>query len=108
MATTARLPGIYFQADPVEPPEVLPRMDIAAFVGFAPAGPLHVPVPIEDTVRFRQIFHPANDSESPALYPLAWDAARGSFEYAHLGPAVEAFFRNGGRRCWVVRVASVA
>lgn len=26
-------------------------------------------------------------------------------QYAHLGQAVEAFFRNGGRRCWVVRVA---
>ena len=30
---------------------------------------------------------------------------RGEQIYAYLGPAVRAFFRNGGRRCWVIRVA---
>ena len=34
--------------------------------------------------------------------------APASRSYAYLGPAVRAFFRNGGRRCWVVRVADSA
>ncbi|WP_437621896.1 hypothetical protein [Sorangium sp. So ce1151] len=79
---------------PVDP---LPRMDIAVLAGFAAEGPLHVPVAVESAAEFAAIFG------EDAL--LAWDAARGEPVYAHLGPAVRAFFRNGGRRCWVVRVA---
>ena len=37
--------------------------------------------------------------------PLAWDTKRGKQAYAYLAPAVRAFFRNGGVRCWVIRVA---
>ena len=96
--TVRRLPGIRFETQAPQSPEVLPRMDIAGFVGFAAAGPLHVPVPVEDAAQFAQIFG--------ADAPLAWDAARGEQAYAFLGPAVRAFFRNGGRRCWVVRVAN--
>lgn len=92
-----RLPGVYFET--VVPPVVdqLPRMDIAAFVGFAESGPLNVPVPLEDPVRFSEIF--GQDQE------LAWDTERGEIAYAQLPPGVRAFFRNGGTRCWVVRVA---
>ncbi len=100
MTVTGRLPGTYFQVDPTPPAETLPRMDIAAFVGFAASGPLHIPVPIEDVARFRDIFG--------ADLPLAWDATTGKMQRAYLGPTVEAFFRNGGRRCWVVRVAGEA
>jgi len=85
------------EALPPELPDTLPRMDVASFVGFASAGPLHVPVVVEDGERFREIFGPAA--------PLARDAGTGRTQYAHLGPAVEDFFGNGGRRCWVVRVA---
>src|SRR5262245_64334444 len=35
---------------------------------------------------------------------LAWDAERGEVVYGYLAAAVRAFFRNGGRRCWIVRV----
>ena len=98
--TERRLPGIYFQAEGRLPGEVLPRMDVAAFVGFATCGPLHTPVPVEDVERFRDVF--GDD------LPLAWDREAGGQTYAHLGSAVEAFFRNGGRRCWVVRVAEQA
>lgn len=92
-----RLPGVYFET--VVPPVVdqLPRMDIAAFVGFAESGPLNVPVAVEDPVRFTEIF-----GQDQAL---AWDTERGEIAYAQLPPAVRAFFRNGGTRCWVVRVA---
>jgi len=92
-----RLPGVAFEVQPPAPEAILPRMDVAAFVGFAASGPLHTPVPVEDPARFREIFGP--DPE------LAWDEERGVMERAHLGAAVEAFFRNGGRRCWIVRVA---
>src|SRR4030095_14968070 len=40
--------------------------------------------------------------------PIAWDLERGEQLYAYLGPAVRAFFRNKGRRCWVIRVARQA
>ena len=39
---------------------------------------------------------------------LGLDEERGEQVLAHLAPAVRAFFRNGGRRAWIVRVASPA
>lgn len=95
--TTRRLPGFRFEAQTPPLDEALPRMDVAVFVGFAASGPLHLPVAVEDAAQFAALFG--------ADAPLAWDARRGETVYAHLGPAVRAFFRNGGRRCWVVRVA---
>src|SRR6266516_1069339 len=95
-----RLPGFSFEYQPPPPTDVLPRMDVAAFVGFAESGPLHVPVAVEDATQFTNIF--GND------VPLAWDQQRSEQVYAYLAPAVRAFFRNGGRRCWVVRVAGNA
>src|SRR5688572_21597817 len=92
-----RLPGFRFTVQPPPLPEVLPRMDVAIFIGFAAAGPLNLPIAVEDATQFAAIF--GDDA------PLAWDAARGEQAYAHLAPTVRAFFRNGGRRCWVVRVA---
>ncbi len=92
-----RLAGIRFEAVPAAAAEVLPRMDIAAFVGFAASGPLNVPVAVEDADQFAAIF------QRNAI--LAWDVERGEWATAALGPAVRSFFRNGGRRCWIVRVA---
>ncbi len=100
MATLAaertRLPGVYFRTEPPLPDASLPRMDIAAFVGFAATGPIDVPVEIEDVASFRDIFGPD--------LPLARDE-KGNASQAYLAPAVEAFFNHGGKRCWVVRVA---
>lgn len=96
---TRRLAGIRFVNQPPALPEQLPRMDIAAFVGFAAAGPLHRPVAVEDAAQFAAIF--GDD------LPLAWDSQKGAQTFACLAPAVRAFFRNGGRRCWVIRVAGV-
>lgn len=100
MAIARRLPGFSFESQPPPLNEVLPRMDIAVFVGFAASGPLQRPVVVEDVAHFRAIF--GED------VPLAWDAERGEQVYAYLAPAVRAFFRNGGRRCWVVRIAGAA
>lgn len=97
MEPLPRLPGLYFEAPPQPVASVLPRMDIAAFVGCAASGPLDLPVAVEDAGRFRDVFGPA-----PAL---AWDGERGRVRRAHLALAVESFFANGGWRCWVVRVA---
>ncbi|HXF63268.1 MAG TPA: hypothetical protein VNK95_16695 [Caldilineaceae bacterium] len=90
------LPGIVFRNAP-PPTAALPRMDVAALVGFAESGPLHTPVAIEEPARFREIFG------DPPL--LAWDVERNRPQRACLGQAVQDFFAQGGRRCWVVRVA---
>ena len=95
---TRRLPGFKFEARSPRLDEALPRMDIAAFVGFAASGPLHIPVAIDDAEQFAEVF--GKDA------PLAWDAERCRQVSAQLGPAVRGFFRNGGRRCWVIRVAA--
>ena len=44
--------GFRFEAQPPILPEALPRMDIAVFVGFASAGPLDLPVVVEDVTHF--------------------------------------------------------
>src|SRR5438105_6572014 len=97
---TRPLPGIRVNVAPPPAPEALPRMDVAVFVGFASRGPLHVPVVTESTAQYAAVF--GSDA------PLVWDAERGEQVYAYLGPAVRAFFANGGRRCWVIRVARSA
>jgi hypothetical protein len=92
-----RLPGVRFETPAPPLDEILPRMDIPAFVGFAASGPVHVPVAVESIAAFEAVFG--------ARAPLAWDPRRGETVDAQLAPAVRAFFRGGGRRCWVVRVA---
>ena len=88
-----RLPGVDCQ--PALPPEEERlRMDVAAFVGFAERGPCDLPVVVEDINQFRAVFG--------ADVLLATD--QGVPVYAHLPGAVAAFFDNGGRRCYVVRV----
>jgi len=94
-----RLPGIRVDAAPPPLAQALPRMDVAVLVGFASTGPLHLPVAVESVAQFTAVFGP--DA------PLAWDGVQGERVYACLGPAVRAFFSNGGQRCWVIRVARV-
>jgi hypothetical protein len=92
-----RLPGFRFETQAPPLPETLPRMDIAVFVGFAASGPLDIPVAVESAAQFEAIFG--------RNAPLAWDVEKGEQVYAYLAPAVRAFFRNNGRRCWIIRVA---
>src|SRR5437868_13664298 len=75
-------------------------MDVTAFVGFAASGPVGVPVAVESATQLADVF--GEDA------PLAWDAERGEQVFAQLAPAVRAFFRNGGRRAWILRVAGPA
>jgi hypothetical protein len=99
--TLPRLPGVYFLPPAQQATLALPRLDVAAFVGFAQRGPLHTPVAVEDVDTYRAVFGAdvalARDAE-PAT-PVA------HIVRAHLPEAVAAFFKNGGRRCFVVRVA---
>ncbi len=81
-------PGVYYQTVDAGAPPVTPlRTDITGFVGIAQRGPVDLPVPIESWRQFASWF--------------------GGFAgVGYLAYAVRAFFENGGRRCWVVRVAS--
>lgn len=90
-------PGIRFETMTPLLPEAMQRMDVAAFIGFAERGPLHCPVAIEDIAQFETVF-----GVTPRL---GW-AAKGERLSGHLAESVRAFFIQGGRRCWVVRVAS--
>lgn len=62
------------------------RTDVAGFLGVAERGPLHAPVKLESARQFHTSF--------------GAHIERGCLAYA-----VEGFFANGGRTCWVVRVA---
>jgi hypothetical protein len=91
----ARLPGVLCETRMPNLGSRPLRLDVAAFIGLAERGPLDVPVLVEDISQYRLIF--GGD------LPLARVDGRPLF--AHLPRAVEAFFENGGRRCYVVRVA---
>jgi hypothetical protein len=91
------MPGLFFEVQPPSLSDPLPRMDVAGFVGFAASGPLDLPVAVDDVEELKAVF--GTDA------PLAWDPGRGEIVNGLLLPAVGSFFRNGGRRCWVVRVA---
>lgn len=79
-------PGVYF-AWRQKPPVLRPlRSDIAAFIGLAERGPLQKPVVVESWRQFQAVFG-------------------GFLPYAHLAYTVKGFFDNGGRTCFIVRVA---
>lgn len=92
-----RLPGFRFEAQAASHEDVLPRMDIVLFVGFAASGPIGMPVVLESAKQFETVF--GKD------LPLVWDREKGETIYAYLAPTVRAFFRNGGNRCWIIRTA---
>jgi hypothetical protein len=85
--TTYRAPGVYFEWHG-PPPSILPaRTDIAAFVGIARRGPLFTPLKVESWAEFTAAF--------------GAHTVQGYLAYA-----VDGFFANGGRTCYVVRVAN--
>jgi hypothetical protein len=98
ISTLPQLPGVYFTPPPRQRP-AFPRLDVAAFVGYAERGPTNLPVAVEDISQYEEVF--GGD------LPLARDE-RGDVVYANLPTAVRSFFANGGRRCHVVRVAGRA
>jgi hypothetical protein len=84
--TARTLPGIAFRTEP--PTQVgLPRMDVAAFVGFARRGPRNIPVAIESYEGFVDIFG------GPVR--LARDEINNVEQTACLAPAIQMFFNQG-------------
>ena len=82
-----RTPGVRFEWRDVEASAAaLARGDIAGFVGITARGPLHTPVKVRSWDQFARLFG-------------------GHLPQAFLAYAVEGFFANGGRACYVVRVA---
>ncbi len=90
-----RLPGVAVELAPDRVRTDPLRTDIAGLVGFAERGPLNLPVMVEDIDQYRAIF--GGD--------VFIARSEGRPVYAQLPRAVQAFFDNGGRRCYVVRVA---
>lgn len=83
-------PGVYYErADASGGGIAALRTDIAGFAGIAQRGPLGIAVPVESTRQFE-----------------AWFGA--PIDNGYLACCARAFFENGGRRIWVVRVASPA
>ena len=85
--TVYHTPGVYFERRDISPLTIgLPRSDIAGFAGIAMRGPLFEPVRIESWIQFVSTF--------------------GDYiPQAYLAYSVYGFFANGGRTCWVSRVA---
>jgi uncharacterized protein len=85
--TVYRTPGVYFERRDISPLTIgLPRSDIAGFAGIAMRGPLFEPVRIESWIQFGSTF--------------------GTYiPQAYLAYSVYGFFANGGRTCWISRVA---
>jgi uncharacterized protein len=81
-----RMPGVYFEWADEAAAAGSRRTDIAGFAGIAAQGPLHRPVKVASWTQFRSLFG-------------------GHLAQGYLAYAVEGFFANGGRTCWVVRVA---
>jgi phage tail sheath protein FI len=81
-------PGVYYERVDARAPAISAiRTDIAGFVGIALRGPVDTAVPVQSWRQFQAHF----------------GAFTGS---GFLAYTVRAFFENGGRRCWIVRVAS--
>ena len=81
-------PGVYYERVDASPPTIAAvRTDVAGFVGIARRGPVDTPVPVQSWRQFQAYFGDVTGA-------------------GYLAYAVRAFFENGGRRCWVVRVAS--
>lgn len=96
MTVTGRLPGIV--VEPLAPTgrSALPPMDVAAFAGFAERGPCHRAVAVDSVASYEACF---GGDTALARRP------DGGWSRAALPATVRAFFANGGRRCWVVRLA---
>lgn len=87
---TYAAPGVYYERVDAGAPGIASlRTDVAGFVGIAERGPLHQAVPVDSWRQFQAYFG-------------------GFIGAGYLAYAARAFFENGGRRAWIVRVASPA
>ena len=84
-----KVPGVYFEEDAkINRDVTLGETGIPAFIGVAERGPLNEPVSVESMSQFLKIYGlPVEDS--------------------YLHDAVNGFFSNGGKHCYIVRIAHV-
>ena len=83
-------PGAYVETYDADPQRIrLRRTDVAGFVGVAQRGPINSAVKIQTWRQFQSTFG-------------------GFMPDAYLAYAVNGFFQNGGRTCWVVRAGDVS
>lgn len=88
--TSYDTPGIHYERTDASSGGIAAlRTDIAGFAGIAEKGPLNLAVPVESVRQFE-----------------AWFGTQ--IDQGYLAYAARAFFENGGRRLWAVRVASPA
>lgn len=81
-------PGVYIEEAPVAPRSIAGvNLSAAAFVGLAAQGPIGTVVAIST--------------------PAEFDTTYGASGTGQLGAAVRAFFANGGRRLYILRVAKL-
>jgi hypothetical protein len=102
-------PGVYHE--PATPLHALTgvRMDVAGFAGIAPRGPARVPVVDDRHPPGAGMVAPERPVARSVAVPVqSWEEYRrafGGFEGPGRLPwAVAAFFAQGGRRAWIVRV----
>jgi uncharacterized protein len=99
--TLYQTPGVYRRPRLTESRDVrLVRTDIAGFAGLAERGPLaSPPAPVEPFA-----------AESVAIRLTSWKEYAATFggfiSQGYMPYAVRAFFENGGKTCYVVRVAA--
>ncbi|GAA0331894.1 hypothetical protein GCM10009087_47600 [Sphingomonas oligophenolica] len=91
------LPGIRVDVAPAPVAEALPRMDVAVFAGFAERGPCHRAIALSSPTAYETVFG--------GVCPLAYEADSGARLTGNLAATVRAFFSNGGKRCWAIRLA---
>jgi hypothetical protein len=115
VVASARLPpgalGLYLLREKPLPVLGPQRMDVAAFVGVAPRGPSHVPVPDPRFPEPWRLCEAARETRrSVAVAVASFDEFRrrfGGFEGPGLlARAVAAFFEQGGRRAHIVRIVA--
>lgn len=107
-----RVPGLLIEHQ-TPAPEAPLRLDVPVFVGVAPRGPARVPVVDARWSADAGMVDPLRPRRrSVAIAIESLDAYRRRFGEieagAYLGRAVAAFFAQGGRRCWVMRIVARA
>jgi hypothetical protein len=75
-------------------------MDVVGFAGFAARGPCHRAIAVDSAASFAGLFG--------GEVPLATGRDGTNAAVSRLAGTVRGFFANGGRKCWVVRLARTA
>jgi phage tail sheath protein FI len=97
MPTVYQHPGVYINEVPggSKPIEGV-ATSVAAFIGFAPAGPANKPTRVTSWLDFSRVFGDPDPNVRTGPY----------LPHAYLAHAVNGFFANGGGTCYVVRLGT--